>query len=268
MEIPQESSRKFYKTLVILGIILSLYFAVKFLSEVRSYNMMGSSGANTITLTGHGEVQAVPDIATINFSIESSETTQAIASEKVNTKTKNVLEFLNSSGIAEKDIKTDNYSSYPKYSNPDPCPIYYQGGIMPPCRVGESKIIGYTVSQGITVKIRKVDDAPKIIDGINKIGVTNMYGPNLAIDDEDALKAIARKEAIDDAREKAKVLAKDLGVRLGRITSFNESADYPYPIMYNKAMSADAGAMESAPAQIPKGENTISSDVTITYEIR
>jgi len=32
-------------------------------------------------------------------------------------------------------------------------------------------------------------------------------------------------------------------------------------------MVAD-GARESAPAEIPKGENIISSDVTITYEIR
>ncbi len=267
MEIPQESSKRFYKTLSVLGIVLCLYFAVKFLAEVKSYNMMGSSGANTITLSGHGEVKAVPDIATITFTIESSEATQSGASEKVNTKTKSVLDFLKSSDIAEKDIKTDNYSSYPKYSNPQVCPMYYSQD-MPPCRSGESKIIGFTVSQGITVKVRKVDDDSKVIDGINKIGVTNMYGPSLAIDDEDALKAQARKEAIDDAKEKAKSLARDLGVRLGRISSFSESGG-GYPMMYAKAdMMSASGAAPSAPAQIPKGENTISADVTISYEIK
>jgi uncharacterized protein YggE len=268
MEIPQESKKGLYKALLVFMIILSLYFGVKFLSEAKSYGMMGN--LNTITLSGHGEVQAVPDIATINFSIESSEATQALASEKVNNKTKSVLDFMKSSGIAEKDIKTNNYSSYPKYSNPEVCPMYYNynGGMMPPCRQGESKIVGYTVSQGVTVKIRKVDDASKVIDGINKIGVTNMYGPSFTIDDEDGLRMDARKKAIDDAKEKAHALAKDLGVRLGSISSFSESGGYPYPMMYGKAemLSADSG--NSTPAELPKGENTISADVTITFEIR
>ena len=267
MEIPNQYIKNLYKIVLVFFVILSLFFAVKLLAEWRSYNMMGSNEANTITLSGHGEVSAVPDIATVNFSIESSEVTQASASEKVNTKTKSVLDFMKSSGIADKDIKTDNYSSYPKYSNPEPCPVYYQMGIMPPCRVGESKIIGYTVSQGITVKIRKVDNVSKVIDGINKIGVTNMSGPNFTIDDEEELQAEARKKAIDDAREKAKVLARDLGVSLGRIANFSESGNYP--IMYAKTAMMDSVTSETpTPAQIPKGENTISSDVTITYEIR
>jgi len=37
--------------------------------------------------------------------------------------------------------------------------------------------------------------------------------------------------------------------------------------MYDKAVMMSAG-MAPAPAQLPKGENLISSDVTITYEIR
>jgi uncharacterized protein YggE len=267
MEILTENRKGLYKALVTLVIILSLYFAVKLLSEVRSYNMMGSSGSNVITLSGHGEVQAVPDIASINFSLESNEATQASASEKVNIKTKNVLDFLKSAGVVDKDIKTENYSSYPKYSNPEPCPVYYQGGMMPPCRQGESKIIGYTVSESVTVKIRKVDDVSKVVDGINKIGVTNMSGPNFTIDDENALKAQARKVAIDDAKAKAKSLAQDLGVRLGRVSSFSESGG-GYPIMYSKAMMADSVAGGTTPPQLPKGENTISSDVTISYEIR
>ncbi len=266
MEISQEHKKSLYKAILALLIILSCYFAVKFLSELRSYGMRGSNGESTIVLSGHGEVQAIPDIASVNFSVEASEANQSLASEKVNTKMKAVLDLLKSSGVAEKDIKTDNYSSYPKYSNSEPCPVYYQSGIYPPCRPGEAKIIGYTVSQNVTAKIRKVDDASKIIDGINKIGVTNMSGPNFTIDNEDELKAEARKKAIDDAKDKAKALARDLDVHIVRIASFSESGNFPMPYYAKAEMSSDAG--NPAPAQLPKGENTISSDVTITYEIR
>ncbi|MES2315210.1 MAG: SIMPL domain-containing protein [Patescibacteria group bacterium] len=263
-----EYIKNLYRVGLTLLVILSLFFAVKLLSEWRAYGMMGSNDSNTITLSGHGEVTAVPDIASVYFTIESSKATQGASSDEVNTKTKSILDFLKSSGVADKDIKTENYSSYPKYSSIAPCPMYINSsGIMPPCRQGESKIIGYTVSQNISVKIRKADDVSKIIDGINKIGVTNMSGPNFTIDDEDALKADARKKAIDDAKTKADELAKELGVHLGRVANFSENGNYP--VMYGKAvMAMDSAGSAPVPAQIPKGENTISSDVTITYEIR
>lgn len=230
---------------------------------------MKDDNQNVITVSGHGEVNAVPDIASIYFTVESGKTTQKESSDEVNTKVSQVLAFLKTSDIAEKDIKTDGYNSYPKYSNPTPCPLYYRAdGVMPPCPQSEAKIIGYSVSQSITVKIRKVDDSSKIIDGINKIGVTNMSGPTLSIDDEDGLKAEARKKAIDDAKAKAKVLAKDLGIRLGHISNFNENGNNYYPMYASSAVTKDVAMGGGVPSEIPKGENTISSDVSITYEIR
>lgn len=267
MDIPNEYIRNLYRAVLAFLVLLSLFFAVKVLTEFRTYNNIG--GRNTISLSGHGEVQAVPDIAGIYFSIESSKSTQGAASEEVNNKTKKVLDFLKSSGVEDKDIKTENYSSYPKYSYPQPCPTSAPNGIMMPCIQTETKIVGYTVSQSINVKVRKVDDASKIIDGINKIGVSNMSGPNLTIDDEDALKNEARAKAIADAKAKAKILAKDLGVHLSGIQSFNESGNYP--IYYSKSsygLEGRAADATSVAPSLPVGQNTISVDVSITYEIR
>jgi uncharacterized protein YggE len=266
MEIPQQYVRNIYKAFFVLLIVLCAFFAVKIMAEVRSYGMIGSSDTHTITLSGHGEVNASPDIASVNLTIESSASPQSAASDSVNTKTAKILEFLKSSGVDDKDIKTDNYSSFPKYSYPEPCPVYANGSV-PPCRQSESKIVGYTVSQGITVKIRKADDVSKIIDGINKIGVTSMYGPNFTFDDPDKLQADARKEAIKDAREKAENLADDLGVRLGRIVSYSEGG-YGGPMYYAKDMAVSANAGSAPAPSIPKGENTLTSDVSITYEIK
>ncbi len=179
------TNKKFIRVSTIFIGLLCLLALAGIIGSIRGENRRAKENQNIISFSGHGEVSAVPDIATIYFGVEASANTQSASSDIVNVKTKKILDFLKSSSIAEKDIKTENYSSYPKYSNPEPCPMYYgANGIVPPCRQGESKIIGYTVSESMTVKIRKVDDASKIIDGINKIGVTNMSGPNLAIDDE------------------------------------------------------------------------------------
>ncbi|MEK7569483.1 MAG: SIMPL domain-containing protein [Patescibacteria group bacterium] len=262
MELPEEQKKRLSVGLVVLVVILCLYFGIKTLAEFRAYGMMGSGSANTITLSGHGEVNAVPDIATVYFTIRQEGKTVKEAQDKVVTIEKKALDFLRASGVAEKDIRTENASFNPKYeyqvstARPD---------IYPP--PGKQVVVGYEAYESLTVKVRNTDDAGKIIEGLGGLGVTELSGPNFMIDDEDALQAEARREAIVDAREKAKILAKDLGVRLGRVSSFSESGNYPIPIYARAEFMVADGAAEQA-AELPKGENTITSDVNITYEIR
>jgi uncharacterized protein YggE len=96
-----------------------------------------------------------------------------------------------------------------------------------------------------------------------------MSGPNFTIDKEDVLKEQARKMAIDEAKEKAEKLSKDLGVKLVRIVSFSENnGGYGMPMYYDKEMSAVSSAGRAPAPELPTGENKIISNVTITYEIR
>lgn len=250
-------------TMVLL--VAVLFVGMKFVNEVKLSRFIGAGtqATNIITVTGEGKVDAVPDIASINFTIESSKATQVESSNEVNAKTKTIVDSLKAQGIDEKDIKTDGYNSYPKYSN-EICPMY--GGM--PCRT-ESKIIGYNVSQNITVKVRKVDNASTVIDSINKIGVTNMSGPNFTFDDPSKIQNDARGLAIADAKEKADALAKQLGVKLVRITSFSDNNGGGYPMPMYALGKADAAVSSSqVAAEIPKGQNTVTSNVTITYEIK
>ncbi len=267
MEIPNQYIKNIYRIAFAFLVIISLFFVVKLLAELRNYGAMGSSNANTITLSGHGEVTAVPDIANIYFTISKDAKTVKEAQDAVALIEKKALDLLKSKGVAEKDIKTSDASFYPKYDySQTVCPravdtISY-------CPPGKQVITGYTASESITVKIRKTDDASVIMQGLGTTGVSNLSGPNFTIDDEDGLKADARKKAIDDAREKAEALAEDLGVRLGRIASFSEGGSYGGPIYYAKDAMMEQSSGSAPRAELPKGENTISSDVTITYEIR
>ena len=253
------SNKNVFKVLMVFLAVLSLYFAVKFLVELKSY--MGGNEYTTITLSGHGEVQAVPDVATVYFTISKEAKTVKEAQDAVTEVEKKSLDLLKENNILEKDIKTTSSSFTPKYS------YDYGYCVTYPCPRKTPSIVGYTVSESITVKIRNTDEAGKIIQGLGTLGVTDLSGPNFAIDDEEGLKAEARKQAIDDAKEKAKVLAKDLGVKLGKVVSFNESGDYPMPYYAEMDMVKSVSSGVSTPT-LPKGENTISSDVSITYEIR
>ena len=73
---------------------------------------------------------------------------------------------------------------------------------------------------------------------------------------------------LKDAKEKAKVLASELGVGLGKVVSFSENSG-GYPMYVEKRMMDSALVSSVAPAPVlPKGENKITSNVSITYEIR
>ncbi len=250
----------------LLLIILSVYFVVMSINEIKTSKFIGGGVApsNTMSFDGKGEVKASPDIANVSFTVEADSALVKDAQTNVTEKMAKALAMISSNGILKSDIKTENYSSYPKYSNSIPC----YGGLGMPCR-NEPTVIGYTVSQNVTVKIRNLDNVGKVLQGLGDLNVTNISGPNFAIDNEDSLKIEARTKAISDAEAKATELAKELGVNLVRIVNFSENGNGVMP-MYAKSMMAGATAdIAQAPTpDVPAGQNTITSNVTITYEIR
>ena len=127
---------------------------------------------------------------------------------------------------------------------------------------------GYEVNQGVDVKVRNIESVGTILGGIGGLGASNISGLNFSIDDEDELKKEANELAINDAKEKAEILADNLGVKLVRIINFSESGYFP---IYRQKFSAEAVSMDGiggAAPEIPTGENKIISQVNIIYEIR
>jgi hypothetical protein len=246
--------------------MLALFLLVSTASALLELKYVGAgiSPTNTISISGQGEVFAIPDTATFSFTVSETGKDVASAQTKATAKTNDTIDYLKEQGIKEIDIKTTDYSVNPQYEWSNQ--ICTSNGYCPP---GRQTIIGYEVSQTILVKIHDTDQAGTLLSGVGSRGVSNVSGLNFTVDDEDALKAEARDKAIKQAKEKAEVLAKSLGVSIVRVVSFNEN-NYGGPVpMYAKmeTMAADAGGMGAAP-QIPTGQNKITSDVSVTYEIR
>ncbi len=254
-----------FKALVILLLVLSVHYAVGIFTGFDDRDDRGLMGddSHVISIAGHGEVQAVPDIANVYFTVTKDAKTVKEAQDMVALIEKKALDVLKSNNVEAKDYKTSNSSFSPKYENKAYVPCTQWS-----CPPNNPTIVGYTASESITVKVRNTDTVAKIMQELGTTGVTDLSGPNFSIDDEDALTAEARKEAIEDAKAKAKVLARDLGVRLGDLVSYSEGGNYPVPMYAKAGMAMDAVEMSAPRAEIPKGENTISSDVTLTFEIK
>lgn len=258
--------KKIRISLFILIIIIGLFTLASFINEVKKGDNEGGANqpVNTITVSGIGEVSAVSDIASLYINLNKEGKTTKEAQDLLNVEITNTLKYLKDQKIEDKDIKSEYGGLNPKYS--------YSSGIVCmayPCPTQDPKITGYTAMQSIIVKVRAVDSASDIRTGLATLGVTDISGPTFSIDNEDSMKDAARSLAITNAKEKAKVLAKELGVKLGHVVSFSENSGGGYPVMYSaKAMMSDS-AVGAAPAPtLPKGENKITSNVNIVYEIK
>lgn len=217
-----------------------------------------------IAVTGEGKVSAKPDIAKLTATVQ-TEHSSLLEAQKGNTNRANaVTAYLKARSVAEKDIKTVGYNIYPQYSYPRPCDPY----LSCPVESQTPKIIGYQVRNTLEITIRNLGEAGNIVSGIVNAGANEISNLQFTFDDPDELREEARQAAIDDARVKAKTLAKSLGRRLGDIVSFNESGSgIPVPIYY-AAEVGKGGGMGGGGPELPGGENEIVVNVSVTYEFR
>lgn len=249
-------------TLTLVGIVCALA-SYAYVTLVQA-DHIGSEPA-TISVSGTGEVLAKPDIAQFSFSVRGQGVDAAAAQTTSATAINEIMDYLKSQKIDEKDIRTEGYNLYPKYRSEERiCPF---GSYCPPT---EGVIDGYEVIQTITVKVRAIDTAGTLLAGVGERGATDLSGLNFTIDDEEVLQTEARDLAIKDAEAKADELAAALGVKLVRLVGYSEGmSGVPY---YGGFKLAEMDASESgqavpAPA-VPTGENMTTSQVTLTFQVK
>ena len=120
----------------------------------------------------------------------------------------------------------------------------------------------------LQVKVRDITKAGTLFSTVGGLNVQNVDGLQFSVDDIDIVKDQTKTIAIADAKVRAEKLAAALGVHLVRIVSFADdtSSGTPYPIMYARESMA-VGKASAAP-QLPQGEQKVTSNVSVTYEIR
>lgn len=248
-------------TIVLVGVIASLgayaYYTLKQTEGVYT-------GATSISIQGEGEVDIRPDIGTFSFSVLAegvdAKTAQTKSAESINA----IIASLKEAGVEEKDIKTENYTLNPKYTYEDKVCAPYSY-----CPPSNPKIDGYEVSQSVTVKVRDLDKAGDLISLSGEKGATNISSLQFTVDDESKAKAEARAEAIADAKKKADELAKDLGVKLVRMTGYWEEQGGGYPMPeYGYGGDMMMESKQAMSADMPVGQNVVKAVVTITYEVK
>ncbi|HEU0050613.1 MAG TPA: SIMPL domain-containing protein, partial [Patescibacteria group bacterium] len=176
-------------------------------------------------------------------------TAQTQNTDKVNA----IIKAVKALGVSDADVQTSNYSINPKFD----------------WNNGKQTLLGYSVTQTVTVKIRDLSKVGEILAKAGELGANQVNGVNFSIDDPSKIQQEARKKAIDDAREKADELASSLGLHVVRVVNFSEMGNNPIPIMpYAKSVALGMGGGAAPAPDIQSGSLDVTSNVSITFEIQ
>jgi uncharacterized protein YggE len=209
-----------------------------------------------LSVSGEGEVRAVPDQAQLSAGVVTQGKTAAAALAANSTAMNNVFAALKKRGVPKKSITTSNFSINPQY------PPYRQDAP----QEDRTRIIGYEVSNQVTVILDDVSKVGPTLDALVASGANQAGGVSFTIRDPKPLMRDAREDAVKDAVAKAQTLAKSAGVTLGPIISISEGSGYqPMPV-FAKAMRMDAVA--APPPPVAPGEQSLTVNVSITWEIQ
>ena len=247
---PSWSEDKLYYIIVIVFLVVLIFFVGSAMSNnVLESDYIGKAPteAGVINVEGEAKVIGTPDIAVVSIGMVNEADTVSAAQTENTTNMNNLIAEVKKMGIVAADIQTTDYSIYPNYVYDD----------------GRRELTGYTVSQSVEVKIRDLSKISDVLNIAGQSGANQVSGVNFRIDDPAELEAEARREAVADAKQKAEDIAKDLGVRLGDIVSFNEST----PQNYRYAEYA-ADAIGGGGPDIEAGTLDVTSQVNIVYEIK
>jgi uncharacterized protein YggE len=202
----------------------------------------------TITAVGTGVVEGRPDVLQLSLGVTTREGSAADALTKNANLADQVITVLKLAGVADKDIQTSGLSISPVYDDD-----------------GEH-VIAYAVDNRVTAQIHQIDQAGKIVDAATKVAGDNIVVDSLffSFDDNSAMVAAARADAVKRAKAQAEQLATAAGVELGDLMSIDETgtpSGPPIPLPESDA------AAERASTPINPGTQTTTVDVALVYEI-
>lgn len=232
---------------------------IRNLTELPSNAQLNISNQQSgIWVTGTGEMTVVPDIANLVLGISAQEATVAEAQEQANNAMEAVMNALDDNGIADSDIQTEYFNIYPVTRWDD--------------EKMEEQIIGYRVTNMLSVKIRDVDNTGTIIDNVVAAGgdLIKVNSISFSIDDPSVYYAEIREEAMADAKEKAEQLADLADVTLGKPSHVSENS-YTPGVVYPRASYDFEESMSGAAintTEISPGEMDISITIDVIYTIQ
>ncbi|AEE96374.1 SIMPL domain-containing protein [Mahella australiensis] len=207
-----------------------------------------------LTAAGEGKVMAKPDRATINMGVQIDDKDAKTAQTQNAQKMDAVVKKLKALGISDEDIKTSQYNVFPQYDYSE----------------DKSTLRGYQVVNMVNVTIKDTAKLGDIIDQATQAGANRMDSIAFTISEPDKYYNEAIAKAIEQAKEKANVMANTAGVKIKATINVSETTAGYQPVydMGGMEYAKDLATTAAAPTPIASGQLEVKANVVVTFEIQ
>lgn len=210
-----------------------------------------SSAQADIRVNGEGSVSVPPDMATVSVGVVTESENVKDAMTLNNTRVRGVFKALSECGIEKKCFETTQFSVSPKT-------VYNQN-------TRESKIVGYTVVNQVSVKVHELDSLGDVLTAVTENGANNIGSIAFGVTNMDDAVKVARQRATADALARAKLYCESLGVSVGNVVEISEQS-VSQPRFARYEMQAVRALSEAVPVSAG-GDKAISVSVSVTFSI-
>jgi uncharacterized protein YggE len=193
-----------------------------------------------VTVQGAGAVEHASDQALLRLQFIARDNQVIKAKNKVDAQTQVFTNFVLSKKIAKKDLNNALVrvrAEYPTVEQPTP---------------------GFVAEREVTVVFSDLTLYPEVLEFAANLGQVDIQPVELLQSNAIELYDQALIAAIDDAKRKATILAKQSGAKIGKVLTINEQS-LGRPMLRKMAMSADSG-MET-------GTQMIRAEVSVEFQL-
>jgi uncharacterized protein YggE len=208
----------------------------------------------TVSVNGSGSVTISPDMATVNVGVVAQAEDAKDATSENNTIINQITSVLTEMGVAESDIQTSNFSIYPMQDTKAD---------------GEVSSVTYRVENTVTVVVRDLDSLGDILDAVISAGANTIYGVQFDVADRESAYGQAIDAAMQNAKNRAQLLADAAGAQLGELQSAETYLRSGGGIQVAYAQDASvAGMGASSEVPVSPGDLEVSVDVNVVYALQ
>ncbi len=217
--------------------------------------------SRTISVSGEAEIKVVPDEAIVRFGVETQNKSLDAARSENDKRVSDVIAAAKSLGIDAKLIQTDYLSVYPSNDWED-----YE-------RKKKSEL--YVMNKSITITVKDLKKLEELVTTTLKLGVNRVQDIQFRTSELRKFRDQARVMAVRAAKEKAELMAKELGQTVGRPDTISEE-DYSYYTPYYRGradmrtqnvMSSDGSGLD-VDGSIAVGQIAVKAKVHIVFQLQ
>ncbi len=235
------------KTRGIIAFVAVLMMAMSARAQVPSTQ----ATPRTVTVSGEGLVRTIPDQATVRFGVV-SQAEDPEEARRINAEaSRDAMNAVRALGVEERRIRLEGLRLQPAREY-DPT-------------TQQMKEVGFEASRQIVVEVYDLETLPTLVAQVVQQGANRLDGVAYDLKNRDASRDEALVNALNNARDKARLMASTVGEELGPVVSIHEqSFNFPRPVL--RLAEANQG-MTKATAPEPEAYAAGEIEVRVVVQV-